>query len=218
MDSIDDVLKLKELPMVQEWMQRLEDRFGVKELSFNWIQGFRHMVTNVPIRTPADLAGLRIRTPGAPIWQESIRALGAAPTAMPFGEIYVGLQQGAIDGAELVFRNVTGAKLYEVATHMSETGHILLINSSIVGTEFFNSLPEEYQTILVEENENAGYATSRGMEAEAANIRQELIDKGMTIIPPEEIDMEAFRTAGEAAYRRLNLHIIRDEIYRELGR
>jgi len=218
LDSIDDVLKLKELPMVQEWMQRLEERFGIKVLSFNWIQGFRHMVTNVPIRTPADLAGLRIRTPGAPIWQESIRALGAAPTAMPFGEIYVGLQQGAIDGAELVFRNVTGARLYEIANYMSETGHILLINSSIIGTEFFNSLPEEYQTILVEENENAGYATSRGMEAEAATIRQELIDKGMTIIPPEEIDMEAFRTAGEAAYRRLNLHIIRDEIYRELGR
>ncbi len=56
------------------------------------------------------------------------------------------------------------------------------------------------------------------MEAEAANIRQELIGKGMTIIPPEEIDMAAFRTAGDAAYRRLNLHIIRAEIYRELGR
>ena len=51
------------------------------------------------------------------------------------------MQQGAIDGADLVYRNVTGAKLYEVAKYMSETKHILLINFEVVGKKFFDSLP-----------------------------------------------------------------------------
>ncbi|MFP3386693.1 TRAP transporter substrate-binding protein DctP, partial [Tritonibacter sp. SIMBA_163] len=78
------------------------------------VQGFRHFFTNQPVREPADLDGLRIRTPPAPIWQESIRALGAEPTAMNFGDVYSGLQQRAIDGAELVYPNITAANLNEV--------------------------------------------------------------------------------------------------------
>ncbi|MBP2628702.1 MAG: sialic acid-binding periplasmic protein SiaP [Firmicutes bacterium] len=76
-DSIDDVAKLKELPTIRQWQKELEDKYNIKILSFNWVQGMRHMVTNKPIRTPEDLWGLRIRTPDAPIWKQSIRSVGA---------------------------------------------------------------------------------------------------------------------------------------------
>lgn len=215
-ESIDEVLKLRELPIVQQWIKELELKFGIKVLSFNWIQGERHMVTNVPIRHPRDLQGLRIRTPGAPIWQESIRAIGATPVSLAFGEIYTAMQAGAIDGAELVYRNVEGMKLYEQAKYMSETGHILLINFSIVGREWFDSLPAEYQQILIEENERAGLETSRGMEAEAASLREKFArDHGMTIIT--DVDVAAFRQAAEAAYTVLNLTAARDQIRKELA-
>jgi len=215
-ETIDDVVKLKELPTVQQWLKELELKFGIKVLSFQWVQGLRHMVTNVPIRHPRDLAGLRIRTPGAPIWQESVRAIGATPVALPFGEIYTALQTDAIDGAELVYRNVIGAKLWETADYFSETGHILLINFSIVGRAWFDSLPEELQTILIEENMKAGLATSRGMEADIAAARELLIANGMTIVT--DVDRAAFRAAGNAAYTVLNLTAARDQIYKELGR
>ena len=55
-------------------------------------------------------------TPPAPIWQESIRALGATPVAMAFGEMYPGLQQRAIDGVELVYNNIPGGRFYEVSS------------------------------------------------------------------------------------------------------
>lgn len=216
MDNIDEVLKLRELPLVQQWIKELELKFGIKVLSFNWVQGERHMVTNKPIRHPRDLAGLRIRTPGAPIWQESIRAIGATPVAMAFGEIYTGLQTQTIDGAELVYRNVEGARLYEVADYISETGHILLINFSIVGRAWFDKLPEDLQQILVEENEKAGLETSRGMEQQAAQLRNEFTQKGMTII--QDVDLAAFRQAAEAAYTALNLTAVRDQIWQQLGK
>jgi len=98
-NSIEEVIKLNEIPTIKKWNEELATQYGLKVLSFNWVQGFRHFMTNKPIYSPADLKGLRIRTPPAPIWSESVRALGAVPTAINFGEIYTAIQQKAVDGA-----------------------------------------------------------------------------------------------------------------------
>ena len=215
-DTIDEVTKLSTMDTVKKWQAELADKHGLKVLSFEWVQGLRHMLTNKPIRTPADLKGLRIRTPGAPIWQESIRALGAEPVAMNFGEVYIGMQQGAVDGADLVYRNVTGAKLYEAAKFMSETKHILLINFEVVSKKWFDSLPKEYQDILVEECAKAGRETSKAMEVEVETLKKDLASKGMTIVT--DVDIPAFKKAGEAAYTKLNLTQAKTQIYKELGK
>lgn len=212
--SIEEVARLKELPSVRQWQKELEEKHGIKVLSFNWVQGFRHMVTNKPIRKPEDLAGMYIRTPGAPIWQESILAMGAKPVALSFGEVYLQMQQKDIDGAELVYRNMTGAKLYEVAKYASETGHILLINFEIVGKAFYESLPAEYQKILVEECERAGLEASLQMEKETELIKKQLVENGMTIV--NDVDLQAFRMAAEGAYKALDLVQVRDRIYQEM--
>ncbi|MGB9860224.1 MAG: C4-dicarboxylate TRAP transporter substrate-binding protein [Moorellaceae bacterium] len=216
-ESLDEVAKLKNLPTVKGWLDKLEKDYGMKVLSFEWVQGFRHFITNKPVRTPDDLKGLRIRTPGAPIWQESVKALGATPVALPFGEVYPGIQQKVIDGAELVYMNVTGGRLYEVAKYLSETKHILLINFEVISSKFFNSLPPEYQKVLVEECDKAGMEVSKLiMDKLQAEAKQQVKDKGMTII--EDVDMAAFKQAGEKAYEALKLTQVRDQVYKELGK
>src|SRR5665647_305700 len=214
-ENLDEVQKLKDSPTVQSYIKKLED-YGLKVLSYNWVQTKRHFFTNKEIDTPADLAGLRIRTPGSPIWQESIRALGAEPVAMDFGEVYTGIQQGAIDGAELVYANIPGSKLFEVLSHATETGHILLINFEVVSAEWFNSLPEEYQEILMEEADRAGLETSQTMEDMIPEIKEQLIAEGMTI--NENPDVDAFREAGEAAYEALGLTDVKATIWSEIGK
>lgn len=215
-DNIDEVAKLKKLATVKSWLKELETKHGIKVISFNWVQGMRHMVTNKPIRTPEDLKGLRIRTPGAPIWQESIRSLGAAPVALSFGDFYLAMQQKAIEGADLVYRNVTGSKLYDIAKYMSETRHILLINFEVMSSKYFNSLPAKYQKILVEECDKAGMETSILMEKEIPSLKKQLTEKGMTIVT--DVDIAAFKKAGEAAYAKLNLTKVRDQLYKEMGK
>jgi tripartite ATP-independent transporter DctP family solute receptor len=216
-DNYQDVFKLGALPSIKSWKLRLENNYGIKILSFNWVQGFRHMITNKPIRKPEDLNGLRIRTPGAPIWQESIRSIGATPVAMAFGEIYAAMQQKVIDGLDNVYNATYAGRLYEVAKYVSETKHILLINFEIVGAKFFNSLPADYQKILVEENEKAGMETSRlVMDKYSAESKQKLIDKGMTIVT--DLDMNAFKKAGEKAYEVLKINEARKQVYKELGK
>ncbi|QKV20517.1 TRAP transporter substrate-binding protein DctP [Oricola thermophila] len=215
-DSMEQAFELAELPTIQKWQQELADEHGLKVVCFDWVQGFRNFYTNKPIRSPEDLAGQRIRTPPAPIWQESIRALGAEPVAMAFGDVYPGLQQKAIDGAELVYPNITAGKLYEVLDHASETKHILLVNFQVVSSQWFNGLPEDYQTALVEECRAAGQETSAVIAEATEKAKQEVIANGMQVV--EDVDLDAFREAGNAAYEKLGLTEAVEQVRAEMNR
>ena len=215
-ETLGDVEKLAKAPSVIAWQNELAEKHGLKVVCFNWVQGYRHFFTNKPIKKPEDLAGLRVRTPPAPIWQESIRALGAAPVAMPFGDMYPALQQRAIDGVELVYSNIPGGRFYEVLSRANETGHIMLINFEVVGSKFFNALNPEYQTALVEECQAAGRATSEKILAAEKATKATLKDKGMTIV--EDVDQSAFRRAGEKAYEVLGLTEAKRQVYSEIGK
>ena len=215
-ESLEQVWKLTDSPTVKKWLDELANQHGLKVVCFDWVQGFRHFFTNKPIRSPQDLAGLRIRTPPAPIWQESIRALGAAPTAMAFGDMYPGLQQKAIDGVELVYANIPAGRFYEVLKYANETGHILLINFQVVSSQWFNKLPTDQQTALVEECRAVGRATSEKIAKMNDEIKADLQKKGMEIVT--DIDLEAFRKAGQKAYEVLGISDAKKAIEAEMGK
>jgi TRAP-type C4-dicarboxylate transport system substrate-binding protein len=215
-ETLDEVAKLAKAPSVLKWQEELAEKNGLKVVCFDWVQGYRHFFTNKPVKTPGELAGLRIRTPPAPIWQESIRSLGAAPVAMAFGDMYPALQQKAIDGVELVYANIPGGRFYEVLKYANETAHIMLINFEVVGAKFFNSLPPAHQTALVEECQKAGRATSEKILGSEAKTKELLVEKGMTIV--SDVDKAAFRAAGEKAYEVLGLTQAKKQVYSEIGK
>ncbi|WP_459614639.1 C4-dicarboxylate TRAP transporter substrate-binding protein [Bordetella sp. 2513F-2] len=214
--SLDDVWRLSESATVQKWLDELAKQQGIKVVCFDWVQGFRHFFTNKPVRKPADLSGLRIRTPPAPIWQESVRALGAAPTSMAFGDMYPGLQQRAIDGVELVYANIPGGRFYEVLKYANETSHILLINFEVVSAQWFDKLPQAYQAALTEECRAVGRQTSEDLAQMNDKIKQDLRKRGMQIV--EDVDVAAFREAGAKAYDALGLAQARQQVQADLGR
>lgn len=215
-ETLEDVAKLRKAPTIMKFQDELAKQHGLKVVCFNWVQGYRHFFTNKPVRTPDDLKGLRIRTPPAPIWQESIRALGAAPVAMNFGDMYPGLQQRAIDGVELVYNNIPGGRFYEVLKYANETKHIMLINFQVISSQYFNSMPPEYQTALVEECEKAGEETSKEIFRLEAEVEQQLKGRGMTIV--EDVDLTAFRKAGDKAYETLKLTEVKNAVHKEIGK
>ena len=122
---------------------------------------------------------------------------------MAFREMYPGLQQKAIDGVELVYNNIPGGKFYEVLKFANETKHIMLINFEVVSAKWFDSLPKDMQDILVEECDKAGEATSRKIFELEAQVEQDLKKRGMTVV--EDVDLAAFRKAGERAYEVLKI-------------
>jgi tripartite ATP-independent transporter DctP family solute receptor len=215
-ETLDEVGKLAKAPSIVKWQDELAEKHGLKVVCFDWVQGYRHFFTNKPVKKPEELAGSRIRTPPAPIWQESIRALGAAPVAMPFGDMYPALQQQAIDGVELVYSNIPGGRFYEVLKYVSETRHIMLINFQVISSKFFNEMPKEYQTVLVEECEKAGTETSNRIFKLEAEVKEALKGRGMVVV--DGVDLAAFRKAGEKAYEALKLTDVKNAVHKEIGK
>lgn len=87
--------------------------------------GQRHVTSNKPILTPADMEGLKIRVPNSPVMLMFPNAVGANPTPMAFSEVYLALQQGVVDAQENPLPTIKFKKFYEVQTNINLTGHIL---------------------------------------------------------------------------------------------
>jgi TRAP-type C4-dicarboxylate transport system substrate-binding protein len=116
-----------------------------------------------------------------------------------------------------VYNATYAGRLYEVAKYVSETKHILLINFEVISTKFFKSLPPNYQKILEEECEKAGIETSKlVMDKMSEDSKKKLIEKGMKIIT--DVDMAAFKKAGEKAYEVLKITDAKNEVFKELGK
>jgi tripartite ATP-independent transporter DctP family solute receptor len=123
---------------------------GYKVIGF-WENGIRHITNNVkPINTPADLKGVKIRTPKSTWRVKMFSEWGANPTPMSFSEVFVALQTGVIDGQENPFTNIAAAKLNEVQKYLSVTGHVYTPSYLTTGAKQWDKLPEDVRQILEE--------------------------------------------------------------------
>ena len=165
-----------------------------------WENGFRHITNNVrPIDTPADLEGLKIRTPNSSWRVAMFSEYGANPTPMSFSEVFVSLQTGVIDGQENPLTNIAGAKLQEVQKYLSLSNHVYSPAYPTVGVAVFEKLDPEVQQILIETaQEMALWAREQGAAAEGT-LLEELKSGGMEV---NTADRAAFVAASVPLYEK----------------
>ncbi len=184
------------------WGDELAEKAGIVMLASNWYQGARHALTQKPISGPADLSGVRMRTIGAPVWIETIRAMGAEPTPIAWGEVYSALQLGSIDAAEAQPTAIWGAKLYEVIKHVSLTGHIQLVTALVVSAESWDQLSDEHKKIVRDlAVENGRYASGLTIEL-GKEAMEKVAASGVEI---SEVDLAPFKIAVASVYKLLDL-------------
>ena len=197
------------------WGDELKDKAGIVMLASNWYQGARHALTQKPISGPADLAGVKMRTIGAPVWIETIRAMGAEPTPMPWGEVYSALQLGTLDAAEAQPTAIKGAKLYEVIKNVTKTGHIQLVTALVVGADTWDQISPENQKIVRDlAVENGRYAS--GLTIELGE--QAMKDVAATGVTVSEVDLAPFKEAVAGVYTQLELEKEAAIVNKVLGR
>lgn len=124
---------------------------GLRILDFSWYFGQRHVFANKAINGPEDLSGMQIRSQPGVIGESTIRAIGASPTSLAWAEVYSAIEQGVIDGAEAPLPTIYDSNMHEIVTDIALTGHQIQVNGWIMSEQVFSSIPEEYQTILLEE-------------------------------------------------------------------
>jgi tripartite ATP-independent transporter DctP family solute receptor len=197
-DDSDHLYRFFTDPASDELKQGFEDATGVHILGA-WNTGARQFTANVPIRTPDDLQGLRMRFPPSPQFLMNAEAMGAEPVEIAFEELYLALQQGTADGQENPITNIDAINLDEVQDYISLSSHQLSSNLVIIG-EIWNELSTEQQEALTAAVEEAMIQEPQC----AADAEEEILagwrDSGALEIV-DDVDRDAFRELAEPYLR-----------------
>ena len=183
----------------EDIMKSLE-AFNLRGIAIYDTGGRSFYTTDRPIAHPSDLEGLKIRVPNSDIFLETVRALGANPTPMNYGEVYQGLVQKVIDGAENNWPAYIASRHYEVATYLSETGHFRTPDMLIMSLRTWQSFSPDDQA-LVKEAARYSQGVMRGLwDAEVEKSKKALLDRGGEIL--SDIDSAPFRDLMAPVYEK----------------
>ena len=185
--------------------QKLNEIMAAKGIDILGYQenGFRHVTNNKrPIKSPADLKGLKIRTMENPMHIAYFKALGANPTPMSWGELYTALQQGTVDAQENPYAMIDDGKFYEVQKYVSETGHVFSFEVLIANKKFIDKLPADLRTLVLKAAKDATIQHRKNMQKEEGAFKAKVIKAGMKANTLSAADKKPFVAATVQVYKQ----------------
>ena len=196
--SFDEYVALTRTKLVEDMKAKAEAQ-GIKILALDYIYGFRNLITAKEVKSPADLKGMKIRTPGSKSYIDTLTAMGATATPLPWGETLSAVQQGVVDGLEgSEFTNL-GTKVYEGPTkNVATTRHILGTCGVYISTKVWNEIPAEYRTIIQDEFTKGANDMVSLLKSQHGGVVKELESHGVKF---NEVDGMAFRKALAPLYK-----------------
>lgn len=190
-------------PAMEPVWNELRDKHNIVPLSKIWYWGWRNFTfTSREVRKPEEMAGLKVRVPESPIWVEMVRGFGAAPTPIPFGEVYTALQQKTVDGQENPIPTIYSRKFYEVQGVLSMTRHMLQNNTLLINKNSLEKLKPELQKLLMDEAAAASAKNTQLQQAREVSMLED-IRKSPRIKVIDNPDRDAFAAKMSAVYPRL---------------
>lgn len=184
-------------PVMEKLNGELIEAAGVRVL-YAFYFGSRNLTADRAVKTPADLDGVKIRSIPFPIYMSAVEGLGAVPVPVDWSEVPTALATGVVQGQENPVNVVLAHKLYEVQSHMMETGHIVAAEVVLINEDVWQGLSADNKAALQEAAEEVRQkATQYVVESEATET-QKLRDLGMTVVGANEgLDLSAFRKSVE---------------------
>jgi TRAP-type transport system periplasmic protein len=174
------------------WLSPVAEKAGF-EIVGVWEYGFRNLTNNKrPIHTPADVKGLKIRTPPEIQLSAAMAALGANVQKIGFPELYLALSQGVVDGEENPIATIASAKFYEVQKHLAMTQHVYQAIYQVFNRDSWKKLTPDQQKIVKEEGQAAGNLVRQLLQSEEKGLIEQLKAKGMQVTEP---DLKPFKAA-----------------------
>jgi tripartite ATP-independent transporter DctP family solute receptor len=164
---------------------------GIVCLPKIWENGFRDITTSTkPIRTVADLAGLRIRVSPGKIRVDTFQSLGASPTPISLSELYTSLQTHVVDAQENPLLLIDQQKFYEVQKYVSMSDHIWSGYWTLINQDVWNRMPKDIQTIITREMSASTIAARNDNVNLNRAVRDKLTRRGMIF---NDVDKESFK-------------------------
>ena len=164
-------------------------------------RGARWLTANRPIKTPADLKGIKLRLPEIKSWVDVWKSIGAVPVVVTFPEVYMALKTGVAEAQENPLESIWSYKFYEAQKYLIGTRHVYSAAKYQVSKKWLDTLKRDQQQLLLTAWKDATeYANKLAVDFEKKLVG-DLQAKGLTLIEP---DIAAFRKAVQPAMAELN--------------
>jgi tripartite ATP-independent transporter DctP family solute receptor len=199
--DLDHAYKTLDSEVGQELLDKMSE-VNMKGISF-WENGQRHLANSQhPVKSVADLKGLKMRTIESELLLDTYSALGTNATPMAFPEVYSGLQQGVIDGSDFSTGVYYTTKVFEQSKFFSEVGLYYASATLVMNQKLFDSLPEDVQKVVVDLGKEFAAKERQINQDLTADYEKNLLEGGVEIIRASDIDMESFRQAVQPVYEK----------------
>jgi tripartite ATP-independent transporter DctP family solute receptor len=185
-------------PIGETYRKAVSDKMGIEILATAYLGtrqvNLRH---RRPVKTPEDLAGVKLRMTAGPEWLLLGRALGANPVPMGMAEVYLALKTGTIDGQENPLTILNAAKFYEVTEQVVLTSHMVQPVFINIATPAWARLDAAQQAALRSAAAHAAQANDSGRLGDEKTVADGLAARGLTVDTP---DLAAFRAHADKVY------------------
>lgn len=198
--SAEDARKLTTGPVGEELTRNTVRDAGIRIVGWAY-SGFRVLTNSKkPVRTLADLQGLKIRVPKNEIMIASYQAWGINPTPMAWSETFTALQQRVVDGQDNPYITVAAMKFNEVQKYITPIRYVFSLEPLVVSEAVFKKQPKEVQKAILEAGAEATAHSYQYLLATEGRIRKELTAKGMQIVEPADGEKEFIAKATTAVW------------------
>jgi C4-dicarboxylate-binding protein DctP len=197
--DLDAFLRVAKSPQAATIVAAAEKN-GVKILAIG-SGGSRQITNNVrPIKTPADMKGLKMRTPPMEPVIQTMKAMGANPVMIPYGDVYMALKTGVVDGQENPFMNAATMKFHEVQKYLTVINYMWAPEPFCVGKAWFDALSPKLKKIV---QDGAVIYTDKQNElrAQSDTYYFDMMKKsGIQVYTPTSDEQKAFSTVAVPVY------------------
>ena len=172
-------------PRTSPALQRINDglvRAGGMRVIGSHYRGARHLSANMPVFSPADLSGVRIRAVPVALWTTMVRGMGAIPTPVEIAELHAALFTGMVAGQENPITNIYAQRFHEVQSHVMMTGHMHAILATFINENVWQSLGADNQRVMLDVLEELALLTYQWTNEEEAPVIQAMRNYGVTFI------------------------------------
>jgi len=187
--DLDHMYRVVTGPVGQKYWENLAKRSGIRVLDF-WYLGTRELNLRKKagvVKRPADLKGIKLRMPNVEAWLDVGRALGANPTPLGFGEVYMALKTGTIDGQDNPLPTDFTQKFYEVTHYIVLTDHMIAYITPIINEKLWQGMPDKYRVYIKKAMHVARFQMNQAvLEQEASLLGRFAKEFGMEVVIPDK--------------------------------
>ena len=170
---------------VAEIVEQLAEEHNMRQICW-WWNGFRHLCTKVPLTSPADCKGIKLRSPEADIYVRTFSLLGFNPTPIPWGDTFQGIQTGIADGSDTTLEGIYNADLYTLCPYICLSGHIFSVVGVTINEDVWKGLSDAAREVMIKAaNEVTEIQRQNAIEAEGS-YKQLMLDAGCTFTEFED--------------------------------